>query len=223
MYRQVFEERKRKYFESKGELDSLEKKLSEVEGKLDYNKEQLSLDEVTRAILQKTSDKAREKARALLESTMTAALQHVFGPTFEANIEMRTLNGKPSAEIYVSTDYGNGNIVKATPEDSCGGGIVDIISIALRIAMIQLHTEPCINGPIILDEPGKHVSADYSLKLAEFLKYVSSQFNKQIIFVTHNQDLKSVADKCYNAKIIDGVTQMTVEQTNISITDNVSN
>lgn len=95
-------------------------------------------------------------------------------------------------------------MIRTRPQDSRGGGIVDIVSIALRIAMIQLHNDPPINGPIILDEPGKHVSAAFSIKLAEFLKFISVQFNKQIIFVTHNEDLRAIADKTYTVALKDG-------------------
>lgn len=186
-----------------GELNALQTSRVEYEEKLVKLKANLQDLDVTRILLQQTSDSARDKARKLLEDTTTIALQYVFGSNFSAKIDMRVLNGKPSADIYVVTDMGNGEIITAKPEDSCGGGVVDIVSIALRISLIQLKG---INGPIILDEPGKHVSSDYSVKLAEFLKYISTTFNKQIIFVTHNEDLKSTADKAYVASIQNGST-----------------
>lgn len=208
-FKNDLENLKAKYNRRKGEYDKVLKDKQANEAKLTAYKSQLIDWESERIILQKISETARERARTRLESTMTSALQYTFGPEFSAEIEMGASAGKPVADVYIVTDYGNGNIIRTKPQDSRGGGIIDIISIALRIAMIQLHSDPPINGPIILDEPGKHVSADYSIKLAEFLKFISTQFKKQIIFVTHNEDLKAIADLAYDVTLIDGVTVVT--------------
>src|SRR5205085_2335643 len=95
--------------------------------------------------------------------------------------------------FYVTSEY-NGESVRTKPEDARGGGVIDIISIALRVALLQIHNQPNIRGPIILDEPGKHVSSDYTIKLAEFLKQINQTFDRQIIISTHQQDLANIAD-----------------------------
>lgn len=208
-YRKELDNLKAQYNNHKGQYDNILMNKTMNERKLKEGKITLLDLESERIILQKTSETARERAKERLETTMTSALQYTFGPQFSAEIEMSTSAGKPVADIYVISDYGNGNITRTRPQDSRGGGIVDIVSIALRIAMIQLHSDPPINGPIILDEPGKHVSADYSIKLAEFLKFISVQFKKQIIFVTHNEDLKAIADLAYDVTMVDGSSVIT--------------
>lgn len=208
-YKQFLEAKKNNYNQQLGQLQQIEKDKVSNEKKLELGKLEMAAMEAQKIILQKTSSKAREYAKTRLETTMTSALQYIFGQNFSAEIELSPPEAKPTAEIYIVTDYGNGRVVRTRPQDSRGGGIVDIISIALRIAMIQLHNDPPINGPIILDEPGKHVSADYSIKLAEFLKFVSVKFNKQIIFVTHNEDLKAIADSTYKVTIVDGTSVVT--------------
>lgn len=214
-YKQALQEMKDVYNQRLGKKQQLETDKANKERLITKTKDRLFDMESTRVILEKTSNKARDAAKLRLEGTMTTALQHVFGSKYSAEIDMKPSGGKPSAEIFLVTDNGNGNVVKTKPEDSNGGGIVDIISIALRIAMIQLHNDPPINGPIILDEPGKHVSADFSTKLAEFLKFISKQFNKQIIFVTHNDDLKSIADKSYTVDVdSDGVSVVSMSYDN---------
>ena len=206
---EAYRKRKDKYIADITMRDAILDDLKNQNKALEDARLELALKDVARTLLQKTSDQARETARTVLESTVTTALQHVFGPSFSASIETDIGNGKPIADVYIVTDNGpNAKPTKCKPEEACGGGIVDIVSIALRIAMIQLHQEPHINGPIILDEPGKFVSAEFSVKLAEFLKYISANFNKQIIFVTHNQDLKSVSDVCYVAAIKNGTTEV---------------
>ena len=73
---------------------------------------------------------------------------------------------------------------------------MDIISLALRIAFLQVH-KPKIEGPLILDEPAKHVSEDYIFNVADFLKRTSEMFNRQIIMVTHNNHLASISTNAY--------------------------
>lgn len=198
--------RKEGYAMMVGELKALSTQKAELEKELESKKQLLSDLELIRILLQRTADSAREKAKNLLENTTTIALQYVFGLNFSAKIDIRTLNGKSSADIFVVTDMGNGEVVTVKPEESCGGGVVDIVSIALRISIAKLKN---VKGPIILDEPGKHVSAEYSVKLAEFLKYISTTLGKQIIMVTHNEDLKSTADVSYSASVQNGATVMT--------------
>ncbi|NLB89398.1 MAG: ATP-binding protein, partial [Syntrophomonadaceae bacterium] len=90
---------------------------------------------------------------------------------------------------------------------SRGGGIVDIISLALRIALLET-SRPALDGPLILDEPAKHVSQDYSHNVAEFLKLVVNTFERQVIMVTHNSYLADSGDKAFEVKIESGVTQV---------------
>lgn len=194
--RQQLEEMKTSYNQRLGKLEQLKTDKSNCEQELTNIKTTLLDYECERSILQKTSENARAYATKRLEDTMTTALQHVFGMNYSASIEPDISAGKPVVEIYTVEKQGEDEI-RTKPQENNGGGIVDIVSIALRIAMIQLQNDPPLNGPIILDEPGKHVSADFSIKLAEFLKFVSSHFKKQIIFVTHNDDLKSIADISY--------------------------
>lgn len=205
--------RKEAYTVRVGELNALSTQKTELEQRAFKEKVLLQDLEVIRMLLQRTADSARDKARILLENTTTTALQYVFGSNFSAKIEIRTLNGKSSADVYVVTDMGNGEVVTVKPEDSCGGGVVDIVSIALRISIAKLKN---VNGPIILDEPGKHVSAEYSVKLAEFLKYISTTLGKQIIMVTHNEDLKSTADISYTSRVLNGSTLMTLSSKDIN-------
>ena len=86
-----------------------------------------------------------------------------------------------------------------------GGGVVDTVSIALRIAFLLKYSPP-IQGPIILDEPAKHLSDEYVFNIAEFLKQVCKEFNRQIILVTHNQHLSAIGDKTYYVYKSQGVS-----------------
>jgi DNA repair exonuclease SbcCD ATPase subunit len=164
---------------------------------------ELSLKELAKFLLTKTAEEAREVARQRLESIVTNALQYVFGPDFNFVIEMKESRGRAEADFYVESIQG-ANVVRTDPMVARGGGVVDIIAIALQLAIVQIHQNPRIQGPIILDEPGKHVDTENAIKLAMFLNEMSHHFNRQIIMVTHQPHLAEIAGNSYNIELKGG-------------------
>jgi len=86
-----------------------------------------------------------------------------------------------------------------------------VISLALRAALLHAN-KPKLDGPIILDEPAKHVSDEYSRQVAEFLKQLSTAFGRQIIMVTHNQHLANTGDTSYIVEMRSGKSYVRVFQ-----------
>lgn len=186
----------------------LEEQLVRLTEEADAQEEQTQVLEETRLLLQKAGTEARESARVRLETTVTDALRYVFGPDFRFVIELNETARRTEAEFYVESMSG-GELIKTKPEDARGGGIIDLISIALRVSLIQIHSNPSIKGPILLDEPGKHVSADYTMKLSTFLKQMSAAFGRQIIVSTHQADLANIADDTLTVDIKGGKSHVT--------------
>lgn len=216
-------------------LEELNKKLEQINSKLNIEKGKLQVisqnfentkkeldkeikyeDLLTKVILlfQKTATYAREQSKRQIEDLVTRCLQFIFETDIEFLIELSEKRSVPNAEFYVRSNYDEGYSIITKPELERGGGVVDIISIALRIAFIQLH-KPILQGPIILDEPGKHVSEDYIFNLGDFLSKSSSLFKRQIIMVTHNAHLAQICDKSYSVDIKNGVS--CVEEINENI------
>jgi DNA repair exonuclease SbcCD ATPase subunit len=196
------------------ELSKLKDYISREEGKKEKLVEQLNdnktkikatineiekLEKVT-IIFQKTSVFAREQAKKQIETLVTKCLQYVFESNIEFIIEIEELRNKANAEFYVINEVDD-IIIKTKPELSRGGGVVDIISLALRIAFLQIH-KPQIQGPLILDEPAKHVSEEYIFNVGDFLKQTSEMFNRQIIMVTHNHHLSAISNSAYRVQLI---------------------
>lgn len=170
------------------EININKNKIKEIQVDIDLI-EKVSL------LLQRTSEFARNQAKVQIESLTTNCLQFIFENNTEFEIEIEELYGKANAEFYVTTSLDD-TIIKTKPEQSRGGGVVDIISLALRIAFLQVH-KPRIEGPLILDEPAKHVSEEYIFNVADFLKRTSEIFERQIIMVTHNNHLSSIGTNSY--------------------------
>lgn len=204
------------------ELNSLQDFMSREEGKRDkliekYDENSIKLREIiselellekVTILFQKTSEYARLQAKRQIETLVTKCLQYVFENNIEFVIELEELRNKANAEFYVTSDS-NGIIIKTKPELSRGGGVVDIVSLALRIAFLQIH-KPQIEGPLILDEPAKHVSEDYIYNVGEFLKQTSEIFGRQILMVTHNNYLAAIGNKAYRVEYKDTISKCTV-------------
>lgn len=171
----------------------------------DYDKQLDDIDNSTsnlvsvQSILSQIADKVRVVSKDKLEQIVSSAIQFVFGPAFSFHIDMNQSSGKPQAEFYLVHEKNN-QVIMTRPIDSHGGGVVDIISLALRIAVIHMHSNPTLNGPLVLDEPGKHVSEEYAEKMAQFLKHISNHFGRQIILITHQPYLAEAADKHFEVQ-----------------------
>lgn len=175
-----------------GKRDKIVEELSKHQVNLELIEKEIDLLSKVNILLQRTSEFAREQAKQQIESLVTKCLQFVFETDIEFLVELEELRGKSSAEFYV-INRTEDITLKTKPELSRGGGVVDIVSLALRIAFLQTH-KPKIQGPLILDEPAKHVSDDFIFNVSDFLKQTTEMFNRQIIMVTHNQHLAAMGD-----------------------------
>ncbi|UWE02423.1 ATP-binding protein [Laceyella sacchari] len=186
----------------KSERDLYLGQLKQTEERWQMCLNERDLLEKVRVLFQLSAEHAREQAKQQLETLVTNALKYVFGSAFRFEIELKDHGGTPTAEFYVVSTW-DGQEIKNRPQEARGGGIVDIVSLALRIALIET-VKPRLSGPIILDEPGKHVSEDYIVPMIEFLKSVGETFGRQVIMVTHNIHLTESADAAYFVRLQGG-------------------
>ena len=203
-------EMKSKYEQGRGQLALLESQLANKSIDLGMARHDLEIWRQVQLLFSRVSEYAREQLKRRIEETVTAALQAVFmDDSLRFQVAIRTLGNQPAADWEVVSRYGDTEIANS-PEDARGGGIVDVVSIALRLAMMEL-SRPKPGGPVILDEPGKHVSAEYAPNLAYFLRQYAEKTGRQIIMVTHNEALAEVADKAFrvtkNAERVSEVAQ----------------
>lgn len=181
------------------ELEAIEREWHKLEKK----RERL---EKVRILLRQAADHTRHQAKEQLELTVTRALRSVFGSEFQFKIELEEHGGNPTAEFYVVTEW-DGTTVCNKPQEARGGGVVDLLSLALRVALIEM-IHPRVQGPIILDEPGKHVSEDYVIPFVQLIKSISDSFHRQIIMVTHNTDLTESADIAFEVRLNQGKSEV---------------
>ena len=162
------------------------------------NKEELDCLKKQITILTECSSVTREKARQHFETIITEALKYVTqSEDYEFVIQEKTERNKASYEFYIKTIV-NGEESLQDPKNANGGGFIDIISVAAKYAYLELFNNPRImNSSILLDEPGKMIDEQRSLKFAEYIKELGDSYDKQTIMITHNSSLADVADKTY--------------------------
>lgn len=205
-YRHKYDALFNSFTQAKAERSLLENQVVTEHGKVATKLDRKNHLAEIQALLVNTADQAREVGRQRMEKVVTRALQSVFGSDFTFEIEMDESGGKPIARFLVCSVGENGEVIKNEPQDSRGGGINDIVAFALQVAVLVVYNEPKIQGPIILDEPGKHVSEEYAVKFGEFLEFVSKTFNRQIIMVTHQPHLAATANRTLVSQFIGGRT-----------------
>lgn len=190
-----------------GQRDALLQQRQAKAEALAHLREQVQVMEQAIVLLKETADHAREQARHQIEVLVANSLRTVFGPDFGFRIELKESAGRPQAEFYVTSAYA-GERLETRPEDSRGGGVVDVVSLGLRLAMLETY-RPALDGPLVLDEPAKHVSEDYIQAVAEFLQKVGRFFGRQVIMVTHNPHLAEMADRAWRVQLREGRSEVT--------------
>ena len=151
--------------------------------------EQLGVFGLVQILLQKTSDYARQQVKVRIEDIVSEALNVVFGGNHKFMIDLTLRGNQPIAEYYLNDDSVITKLEK--PDYDRGGGKIDIIALALRLAVGEMEG---VDGPLFLDEVGKHVSKEYAPSVAYFLKEYSATFVRQIILITHNADLAEIGE-----------------------------
>jgi DNA repair exonuclease SbcCD ATPase subunit len=178
---------------AKGKRDLLISQERQKQVELNSVNGNISTWEQVQLLLSRSSEYAREQLKAKIEETVTAALRCVFeDPGISFAIELGQSGGNPTANWQVISSYKDYEVA-ANPEDARGGGVTDIVSLALRLSLLEL-ARPKHDGPVILDEPGKMISREYLPNVAAFLSKYGQKTGRQIIMITHHSILADAAD-----------------------------
>lgn len=153
--------------------------------------------EEAQIFIQSVAKATQEKIRFRLEDIVNLALSTVFGPRYRFEIKFESKYGQAEASLVL---YDGDN--ELDPMASNGGGILDLLSFALRIALLIISKNRKI---LILDEPMKFVSNDLRESAYTLMQKLSHELGIQIICVTHEEELISKADLVYKVKQTDGV------------------
>lgn len=162
------------------QLKSLEDKQKElVEVKFDLENEK---------VLVKALSKISQTQLSKIENLCTVALQDILQDTnIKFKISMEETKKGIDTYFYTVSDAGESDILQSE-----AGGVKNVLSVCLRLIFLEF-CKPKIQGPVILDEVGANISAEYQSAFGEFLRQFSEKNNRQIILITHNNSIKEKA------------------------------
>lgn len=159
---------------------------------------------MARKILSEASRLTQEQVKNRIENLVTLALKSVWPDRdykFIVNVEIK--RNKSEVELLVQ----EGDKEPYIPKEDQGGGILDIISFALRIVLWAME-KPRSRNVFILDEPMKWTGV-LAVRAGEMIKEISKKLGIQIIMVTHDIELAEIADKAWKVDFKDGKSIVT--------------
>ena len=179
----------------RGSLDTLQEQMEQTILKLKLAVKHHMDCQKTQKILQLVAKETQEELTYHLREIVDLALESVYGEhSYSFEIEFQAKKGKTEAVIWFKRDGYKIDIIQEG-----GGGVADIGSFSLRIAMWEVKTDKT-RATFILDEPFKYVSEDLQPLAAEILRQLSHKLNIQMIIVTHQEHQKKIADKLFKVR-----------------------
>lgn len=187
--------------QAKGRLSAITDGIKEHEKQMERKKKQLGYLEEAQTFLQKVAKETQEQLSFQIADIVQLALDSCFPGQYEFEVRFETRRGKTEAHLAFIK---NGEEVDVM--DSAGGGVVDVATFALRIAIWSMgHSDDVI----ILDEPFRFLSKDLQPAAGEIVRKLSHKLNLQVLMVTHNPDMIEVADKVFKVTMSkDGISKV---------------
>jgi len=145
--------------------------------------------------LTEVARQTQENFKARVEKLVTMAIRAVFvHRDFKFLLIFEEKRNQLECQMLVQ----EGDYEPEEPKDEMGGGIVDIISFALRVVFWSM-SDPSRRNCFTLDEPGKNIGrGDMLIRMGKMFWEISHRLNLQLIIVTHEPRLAELADKAYH-------------------------
>lgn len=173
-----------------GELSSVRKQIKEKREERDALIKSIELHEKARQVINEAAKNTQQFFKAQVETLVTTAIRTVFDRPFEFKLIFEEKRNKIEARPVIKEGEN-----EYDPKDEMGGGIIDIISFALRVVLWSLQTNRTRNV-FILDEPFKWTGA-LMVKAGMMLKELSDKLGIQVIMITHDDELMDISDKTW--------------------------
>lgn len=160
------------------DLDGIRIEVKGLEGRRERDRQAVILLETVAAA-------GRGSVVSAFQDVVGRAMQAVLGPEYGVRV-LHTVKRSSSQVVFAVGDR------DVEPQDSRGGGVVDVMAFALRVVVLEL-LRPKLQGPLVLDEPFKHLSGDKVRMVCEVLSDLSDRFRRQFLIVTHQPNLAELS------------------------------
>src|SRR3990167_4394185 len=181
---------KSKFIAYKTEASLTLKSLEDLEKGYNSLKEYNENLQKARVLIAEAGKYTQSYLKDYIESMVTTALQAVFEEDYQFVIDFDIKRNKPEAKLSLKL---RGE--ETDPKDSCGGGVLDVASFALRVVLWSIEN-PKSSNVIILDECFKFLHGKME-NASQLLKKLSKDLNIQFIIVSQLDELTQYADKAF--------------------------
>lgn len=193
-----------KYERLRGQEIQIKSNISLKEKEILRIKKDIKNTEFAQRIIQIVAQQTQQELEFHISDLVSLVLENICDDPYKFKVDFILKRGRTEAECFFIR-----NEEKIHPYKEAGGGIIDITSFALRIALWNLSTKK-ISNTIILDEPFKWVQTkEYQLRISKMLKLLSEKFGIQFIIVSqagHKEEFLDCADKIFNVYIKKGIS-----------------
>ena len=154
----------------------------------------LALTEEARELFIAATAATQEKVKEFIEEMVSLAVQSVFGSEYWFTLESHNRRGQPEMEPIILWKQ-----ERLSPKGEVGGGVIDVVSFALRLVLWVLSSNKSA-ATFILDEPFKFLSKDRTDAVSSMIRGLADMLGVQIIMVSHDLGLIDTASKSWTVR-----------------------
>ena len=151
------------------------------------------------SVCQNVATEVHKQLSVKIDTIVNLGLKTIFGDEYTFKLEYVPARGKTEVEFNLYDK--NGKLID--PMLQSGGGLVDLLTLCLRIAVYNISH---VDNVICFDESMKFLSKGYREKGAELIHTLSERLDLQFIEVTHIPEFMDNSDKRFIIKKINGVS-----------------
>jgi DNA repair exonuclease SbcCD ATPase subunit len=186
--------------QKKGQRLGEEVRLYDLQSTINTVEKEIVFSEKAQAIIQKVAQETQQQLEYHISDIVSLALDTIFEDPYQFTVEFVVRRNKTECELVFKRDG-----ERISPLSASGGGVVDVASFALRIALWTLQN-PKSRNTLILDEPFKFLSKDLLPRACDLLQELRDRLSLQFIIVTHLDELALCADKTFEVRLKKGVS-----------------
>lgn len=180
-------QKKGQYNLLKGQYNKAFEKKQSIITKIDYI-------EQSKIFFQEVALELQNSLSVNASDFVTSAIQSVFEEKkYIFKLKFTPKRNKTEVEMFLRD--GDEEVALKDPNDiRNGGGILDIIALALRIFLWSLKKN---SNTMILDQPCQNLDNGHMPMLGDLLKNLSKELGIQFILINHNPNLAETAEITY--------------------------
>lgn len=193
----------RNYHEVLGQSRAITSQISSLESRIESAAQAADAHRKAAAFLTQYGDEREQHVHALIENLVSQGLQHVFQEDLQFVVVQKVSGSRTVVDFQIVSDIGGEQV--STPVLSArGGGVAAVSGFLLQVVVMLLTDAPKV---LFLDETFAQVSADYEVRLADFMSQLADSLGLQIVMVTHSDAYEDYADASWRISAKNGKTE----------------